>query len=468
MTLETDYLIIGAGVSGLAFSDELLTRSDATMTLVDKRSAPGGHWNDAYSFVKLHQPSVFYGVESTPMGRDRLETTGPNAGFMELAEGPEILNYFHTLMRERLLESGRVRFMPNSEVLEDGRIRHLLSGEVQAIAVRRKIVDASWYANAVPRTSELGFSSGPEVTVAPPNELPLLARRFEHFTVIGSGKTGMDAVVWLLENAVPPGRIRWVLGRDAWFLNRAYTQPGDAFFEDTFSNFAAQRRALAEASDVRDFALRLEACGAWLRLDPDIHPDVFHAATVSEGELAQLRRITDTVRMGHVIHIDPDRIQLERGEISADPDTLYIACTATALPPRPVRPVFEGDRITLQMVRFPQIPFSAALCAFLEAELESDDEKNALTAPLPLPDTVSDYIKSLMPDMMNRYACSKHPKVREWVSQSRLDGYSRIAAAVAPEDDKRRAILAEVKAASMAGAANLPTLLERLSPKESR
>lgn len=462
MSDTTDYLIIGAGVSGLAFADELLTRSDATMTLVDKRSAPGGHWNDAYSFVKLHQPSVFYGVESTPMGRDRLETSGPNAGFMELAEGPEILAYFHALMRERLLESGRVRFMPNSEVLDDGRIRHLLSGELETLKIRRKTVDASWYTNAVPRISQPGFTAAREVAVHPPNELPPLVTRFERFSVIGSGKTGMDAVVWLLENGVPAERIRWILGRDAWFLNRAYTQPGDAFFEATFSNFAAQRRALAEASDARDFALRLEACGAWLRLDPNIHPDVFHAATVSEGELAQLRRITDTVRMGHVTHIDPDRIQLERGDIPADPDTLYIACTATALPPRPLRPVFEGDRITLQMVRFPQIPFSAALIAFLEAELESEEEKNALTTPLPLPDTVSDYVKSLMPDLMNRYACSKHPKVREWVGQSRLDGYSKIAAAVAPDDEKRRAILAEVKAASMAGAANLPALLERL------
>ena len=236
MTHDTDYLIIGAGVSGLAFADELLTRSDATMTLVDKRPAPGGHWNDAYSFVKLHQPSVFYGVESTPLGRDRLETTGSNAGFMELAEGPEILNYLHTLMRGRLLESGRVRFVPNSEVLEDGRIRHLLSADTQDIVVRRKTVDASWYANAVPRTSPPNFIAAPDVTVVAPNELPLLVSRFERFSVIGSGKTGIDAVVWLLENGVPPERICWILGRDAWFLNRAYTQPGEAFFEDTFSN----------------------------------------------------------------------------------------------------------------------------------------------------------------------------------------------------------------------------------------
>ena len=65
--------------------------------------------------MKLHQPAVFYGVESTPMRRDRLESTGPKAGFMELAEGPEILSYFRVLMGGRLLESRRVRFTPIAE-----------------------------------------------------------------------------------------------------------------------------------------------------------------------------------------------------------------------------------------------------------------------------------------------------------------------------------------------------------------
>ncbi len=462
MVLETDYLIIGAGVSGLAFADEMLTRSDATLTLVDRRSAPGGHWNDAYSFVKLHQPSIFYGVESTPMGRDRIEISGPNAGFMELAEGPEILSYLHTLMRDRLLPSGRVRFIPNSEVAEDGAIRHRLSGQRQSVTVHKKVVDASWYTNAVPQTTPPAFSIDAEVRVVPPNDLPRLAADHSRFTVIGSGKTGIDAVVWLVENQVDPGQIRWILGRDAWFLNRAYTQPGEDFFVDTFSNFAAQRRALATAKDARDFALKMESCGAWLRLDPDIHPGVFHAATVSKGELACLQAVSDQVRLGHVTHISPDQVTLERGAVSAEPDTLYVACTTTAWPPKPVKPLFEEGRITLQMVRSPQIPFSAALAAFLECELETDEEKNALTTPLPLPDTVSDFIRSLWPDMLNRYACSRHPKVREWVNQSRLDGYSRIATGVSPDDVERLKILQDVKEASIAAAGNMEALLQAI------
>jgi cation diffusion facilitator CzcD-associated flavoprotein CzcO len=61
--IETDYVVVGAGAAGMAFTDALLAHSDATVTLVDRRHAPGGHWIDAYPYVRLHQPT-FYGVAS--------------------------------------------------------------------------------------------------------------------------------------------------------------------------------------------------------------------------------------------------------------------------------------------------------------------------------------------------------------------------------------------------------------------
>ncbi len=46
--IETDYLVIGAGAAAMAIADALLTHTDATVTIVDRRHAPGGHWIDAY------------------------------------------------------------------------------------------------------------------------------------------------------------------------------------------------------------------------------------------------------------------------------------------------------------------------------------------------------------------------------------------------------------------------------------
>ena len=56
---ETDYLIIGAGATGLAFADTLIVETIAHVPLVDRQGKPGGHWNVAYAFVTLHQPSSF-------------------------------------------------------------------------------------------------------------------------------------------------------------------------------------------------------------------------------------------------------------------------------------------------------------------------------------------------------------------------------------------------------------------------
>ena len=73
--LETDYLVIGSGAMGMAFVDEMLFGSskygnnqNTEFIIIDKHAKPGGHWNDAYQFVTLHQPAAFYGVNSKHLG----------------------------------------------------------------------------------------------------------------------------------------------------------------------------------------------------------------------------------------------------------------------------------------------------------------------------------------------------------------------------------------------------------------
>jgi len=83
--IEADYVIIGAGAMGMAFADEILTRSDAAIAIIDAHAKPGGHWNDAYPFVHLHQPSSFYGVNSKELGSGEIDQIGWNAGLSELA-----------------------------------------------------------------------------------------------------------------------------------------------------------------------------------------------------------------------------------------------------------------------------------------------------------------------------------------------------------------------------------------------
>ncbi len=462
--METDYLVIGAGAMGLAFVDELVTRTDAHITIVDKRHAPGGHWNDAYAFVRLHQPSLFYGVESKELSEYRIDQSGSNAGFLSLAAGSEVVSYFHALMRERLLPSGRVQFLPMCEVGADGSVRSLLSRQRIAITVRKKIVDAAYLTNSIPLTHTRRFNVAAGVTCVPPNDLPRVAAHHPRFVVLGAGKTGLDACCWLIEHGAPPDAVRWVIPRDHWYVNRAGVQPGPEFFARTFGMFAAGYEALGMARSLREYTDAMEAAGVWLRVDRSIEPTVFHAPTISEGELEQVRRIRDVVRLGRVTSLHADRIVLEQGEVAAYADTLYVDCTAPSLARTAPTPVFSEGRVKLQMVRFPQLPFSAALIGFLESTIADDAEKNRLAAPFAVSDTVEDYIRLLSIDMQNRLQCSRHPDVRAWINQSRTDGFAKLMRDIGSATAENLAVIERLREALKQATQNLPHLTATLPP----
>ena len=110
-TLATDYLVVGAGAMGMAFTDALIDHADVHVTVVDRRHAAGGHWQDAYPFVQLHQASVFYGVASTVLGDGAVQVHGPEAALQERARQSEIRAYFDGILQQRFIASGRVSFL---------------------------------------------------------------------------------------------------------------------------------------------------------------------------------------------------------------------------------------------------------------------------------------------------------------------------------------------------------------------
>lgn len=419
-TITADYVVKGAGAVGMAFVDELITSTDATVVMVDHHHRPGGHWNDAYSHVRLHQPSRFYGVGSEPLGDGTIDRDGPNAGFYELASGPEVLAYFDRVMRHRLLPSGRVTYLPMSDLADDGTVTSLLSGARYAVRGRR-FVDATWSQMKVPSTTPPVYDVAPGATCIPPNALPTAAPRFDAYVVVGAGKTGMDACVWLLENGVDSERIRWIMPRDSWILDRANVQPGEEFFVRFCASLADSTQAAAEAATVDDLFERLEACGELRRIDPDVIPTAYHCAILSDGELELLRRIRGVVRLGHVTAIDDDSITLEQGSIPSSPNCLHIDCSAAGIPWRPTTPVFDGERITLQWVRTCQPTFSAALIGHVEATVDDEDEKNLLCPPIAPPTVPLDWLRMFRTSMTTRNVWRAHPGLEDWLATTRLD-----------------------------------------------
>lgn len=463
---HTDYLIVGAGAVGLAFADTILAETDATLTIVDRNAKPGGHWNDAYSFVQLHQPSAFYGVSSVPLGQNRKDTTGHNAGYYELATGAEVLAYFDHVIQDHFLPTGRVRYMPNCDYRSNGEIIALDTGE-QINLKAGKVVDATYYGTTIPATHTPKFDIADGTNLAPPNALPALlrdtAQQADRYVLLGAGKTAMDAGVWLIEAGVDPDKISWVMPRDSWLWNRHHTQPSLEFFKESFGGQAAMLAASAQASDPHDIFARLEAEGVMLRIDPEHLPEMYHCATMSRGEVEVLRKIKHVLRQGRVQAINPAGMTFASGRVALEGKVQFIDCTATAVERRPALPVFDGDKITLQMLRICQPTFSAALIAFIEANIATEAEKNQIASVVPLPDTVEDYVPVTVANMMNQFAWSQNPQIREWLATCRLDGFASVLRQVDKDDAEKQAILKAFKSHGMPAFANLQAMMAAAS-----
>jgi hypothetical protein len=425
MQLVTDYLVIGAGAAGMAFTDELIAQDHAAeVVMVDRRDRPGGHWNDAYPFVRLHQPAAFYGVNSRMLGNDTIEPSGPNAGMYEQSNAGEICDYFHRVLTETLLASGRVRFFGKAEHAGevDGahQVVSCLTGETTTVRVRRAVVDATYQETAIPKTHRPGFRVAPGARCIPVNDLVSIDQPPAGFVLLGAGKTAMDAAGWLLRHGVDPAEITWIRPRESWLLNRAWTQPLD-HVASVIDAVSRDLEACADAATVDDVFDTLEACGRLLRLDVDVRPTMYRCATVSEAEVDELRAITDVVRLGRVVEIDADKIRLEQGNIPTSPDKVHVDCTAGGLRTSAARPIFEPGRITLQQIRTCQPTFNAALIAYVEATRDDDDTKNELCPPNQYPDTDLDMVRGILAQQRATNVWNATPDVMEWMRQARLD-----------------------------------------------
>ena len=444
-THQTDYLIVGSGAVGMAFADTLLTESDANIIIVDRFHKPGGHWNVAYPFVTLHQPSSFYGVSSRELSKGCIDQVGLNKGLNELASGAEVSAYFDDVMREQMLPTGRVKYFPMCDYQGDGKFVSKLTGESHKVTVTKKTVDCTYLNTSVPSTHTPSFSIAADIPFMPLNDLPKVTEPPAGYVVIGGGKTGIDAVLWLLENQVEPDDIQWIMPRDAWLIDRQNTQPTEAFFNEAIGSQASQMEAIAQSTSVADMFARLEQAGVFLRIDRNVQPEMFHGATISQLELAELRKVKNIVRKGRVTSIENTQIILEQGSITTSTKHLHIDCSASALLNLETKPIFEDKLITPQTVRSYQPVFSAAFIAHIEVAYP-EQAKNKLCNVVPLPNTLHDWLRLTAAFMMNQYIWSQDDNLRKWLLENRLDGFSQLMRSVKENDTEKQAIVQRLRA----------------------
>jgi hypothetical protein len=410
--VDVDYLVIGAGASGMAFTDALIDHADVTVALVERREGVGGHWREAYPFVQLHQSSTFYGVASTVLGAGRRQHEGPEAGLHERAGKPTILAYYEQVLAERMTGPGRVQLFPGCAYVGDRTFASLDSGERYQVTERCRVVDARYLSPDIPAETPPRFSVD-GARVIPVNDLPRAGAASQH-VVVGSGKTATDSVVWLLRQGVDPDAICWVRPREPWMLNRAKIQPDPVVY---LGMVADLMQAASTASSLPAVFLELEDAEIMVRIDRSVTPSMAKAPTLGRWELDLLRSVERVVRLGRIRTARRGRLELDRGTVEVADDAVVVNCAANGLKQRPRVPVWQPDVITLQPIRAGFPCFGAALVGYVEATRADDAEKNQLCPPSSLGNSLPDWARMNVLGFRAAAAFGAEPDVKAWTDR---------------------------------------------------
>jgi hypothetical protein len=392
--LVTDYLVVGAGAASMAFVDTLLTElPDVSVIMVDGHTQPGGHWNDAYGFVQLHQPSLLYGVASKQLEGSwwKLMLRGI-LPWQHRATKTEILAYYDDVMTQ-WIASGRVQYFPQStyhfheeseDTMASNKKVHQFTDhrtqQLHQVKVRGKLVNGVLGECRVPSTTAPHFHVSEGIKLMTPNQVYDLHRKgwrhwFEktecvhrQYVVLGAGKTAMDTVVFLQKRLrIPPEKISWIISNDVWMLLR----------NGGGGPWSWGKALLENDLNVEKAALSLEKEGVVTRLDATILPTKFRFPLVSSEEVNYMRKIKNVIRRGRVTDI----VRNQNGDISVgfadqqepwtvDADHVFVHCTS----PGPFNghvastPFVSPYEIRLEFLYAPPVPISMSCIAAMESQ----------------------------------------------------------------------------------------------------
>jgi hypothetical protein len=174
--------------------------------------------------------------------------------------------------------------------------------------------------------------------------------------------------------------------------------------------------------------------------------------------------VRDVVRLGRVRRIERDRIVLDRGEVPAGADDLYVHCASDGVPGKPSRPIWESDRITVQHVRQGNPSFSYSLVGHLEASARSDEEKNRLAPPNAFGYTPLDWIRMTIQSYQCAQAWGADAALTKWIEGTRLNVLQGVAKLAT--DPEGGAWLGRFGKALGPGLQGMQRLLEEATPAE--
>ena len=302
-----DLCIVGAGYAGLnaAFVASQYLPVSARVLVLDKHQQAGGMWNDAYSYVRLHQPYRLFTAGNIPwtLGRER----------SYLASRDEVaahLRHCFDVISKRFAVDARWGW-EHLDHHEDGNSVVVTArgpdGEARTFRAGR-FIGAKGF--DVEPNRPLALASRDVHSIAP-NELEnsglLSTDHTEPVWVIGSGKTSMDTIVALVR-ANPARRIGMVTGTGTYFFNRDLVTPtgrkrwtGGVRYSSIFAG-AAKRFDGTNATEVSQWCRTW--CGTSSLEDPP--PSHLLFAFLSEDETAAVATGVSEVIRDHLADVVDD------------------------------------------------------------------------------------------------------------------------------------------------------------------
>ena len=306
MTEQAQYelCIVGAGYAGLnaAFVATRYLPSTARVLVLDKHQQPGGMWNDAYSYVRLHQPYKQFTVGNIAwtLGRER----------SYLATRDEVaahLRHCFDVISKRVDIDARWGWECLDHT-EDGTSVVVTArdpdSDVHTFTAKR-FIDATSFnvevKDPLPLTSRVVRSVAPEGLA----DSGLLSRdHSDPVWVVGSGKTAMDTIVALVR-ANPERPLGMVTGTGTYFYNRDLVNPtglkrwtGGVRYNAIFAG-AAKRFDGTNAAEVTDW------CRAHFGTSALADPAPTHLffALLSENETTTVARGVNDVVRDHLVDV---------------------------------------------------------------------------------------------------------------------------------------------------------------------
>jgi hypothetical protein len=303
-TSHYDLCVVGAGYAGLnaLFVASQYLPVTARVLVLDKHRQAGGMWNDAYSYVRLHQPY-------------RLFTAGNIAWTLRrersyLATRDEVaahLRHCFDVISNRLDVDARWGW-DWLEQTENGTAVEVTAsgpdGEIRTVTAER-FIDATGF--DIESNDPLPLASRHVRSIAPQQlqDSGLLGESHaEPVWVIGSGKTAMDTIVALVR-ANPARPIGMVTGTGTYFYNRDVINPtalkrwtGGLRYSSIFAG-AAKRFDGTNAAEVSEW------CRARYGISPLEEPPPTHLlfAHLSRNEAATVATGVNEVIRDHLADI---------------------------------------------------------------------------------------------------------------------------------------------------------------------